>query len=113
MNGNTKTLIKKQLINWVGIAVICFVSFYFTASATLKQHGKDIDKKLDIELFDAYLVGINKLIESNYDLINRDTEDNKEQIELLRVSNREIRDDIKILAKESGTREIKLNTAEK
>ena len=112
MNGNTKTVIKKQLINWIGIAIICFVSFYFTASATLTQHSKDIDKKLDTELFEAYLIGINKLIQSNYDLIERDTGDNKEQIELLRASNKEIRDDIKILVKESGlrTRGIKFNT---
>jgi len=115
MNGNTKTLIKKQLINWIGIAAICLVSFYFTASATLKQHSSDINKKLDTELFDAYLIGINKLIESNYGLIEKDTEDNKEQIELLRASNKEIRDDIKTLARELGfqTRGIKLNTAER
>ena len=104
MNGNTKTVIKKQLINWVGIAAICLVSFYFTASATLKQNSKDIDKKLDTELFDMYLIGINKLSESNYSLIKSYTENNKEQIELLRASNKEIRDDIKILVKESGLR---------
>jgi len=115
MNGNTKTLIKKQLINWGGIAVICFVSFYFTANATLKQHSKDIEKKLDVELFDMYIIGINKLIESNYDIIEKDTEDNKEHIELLRESNKEIRNDIKTLARELGfkTRGIKLNIAEK
>ena len=115
MNGNTKTLIKKQLINWSGIAVICFVSFYFTANAKIAQHDKDIEKKLDTELFDVYIVGINKLIQSNYDLIERDTENNKEQIEQLRASNKEIRDDIKTLARESGfqTRGIKLNTAER
>jgi len=100
MNGETKKQIKGHLINWIGIAIVCFVSFYFTAKAQLKQHDEDIDKKLDTELFDAYLVGINKLIQSNYDIIYKDTNYNKEQIELLRAENKEIRDDIKAIVRQ-------------
>jgi len=100
MNGNTKTVIGKQILNWIGMAVVCFVSFYFTASATLKQHDKDIEKKLDTELFDMYIGGINKLIDSNYEIINGYTNYNKEQIEFLRTENKEIRDDIKLIVRQ-------------
>jgi len=100
MNGNTKTVIKKQLINWIGIAIVCIFSFYFTAKAQLKQHDEDIDKKLDTELFDMYIVGINKLIQSNYELTKKDTDYTKEQILLLRAENKVIRDDIKEIVKQ-------------
>lgn len=100
MNGDTKIAIKKQLINWLGIAIVCFVSFYFTASATLKQHDKEIEKKLDTELFDMYIAGINKLIDSNHELIKANIDNNKEQIELLKIENKELRDDIKLIVKQ-------------
>lgn len=100
MNGDTKIAIKNQLINWVGIAIVCIFSFYFTANATLKQHDKDIDKKLDTELFDMYIVGINKLIDSNCKIIKAYADYNKEQIELLRAENKEIREDVKLIIRQ-------------
>jgi len=51
MNGETKKAIKIQLINWVGVAIVCFVSFYFTANAKLKEHSEDIRFKVDEKVF--------------------------------------------------------------
>ena len=61
---------------------------------------KGIDEKLDVTLFDAYLVGINKLVQSNNEIIKNQSKYNKEQIERLELENKEIKNDIKQIVKE-------------
>ena len=66
MNGTTKKHVTNQLINWIGIAVICFVSFYFTANARLDQHDKDIEcieiEKIDEDVYQEYVKRVDDLI---------------------------------------------------
>lgn len=61
---------------------------------------ENIEKKLDTNLFDLYIAGINDLIQSNYELIEKDTNHNKEQIKLLQKENEEIREELMSIIKQ-------------
>ena len=91
------------LIGWFGADWLLGRDSRQTVKANAKSIEvlmNGIDKKLDTELFDMYIGGINKLVQSNYELSKKDTDYNKEQIEQLESENKELRNDIKEIVKQ-------------
>lgn len=82
MNGETKTAIKNQVINWAGIGLICLIGFYFTGKANIKHNENSIinlrDNTVQLRAFNEYVKRIDQLIEiyqnNNYKEI-KDLED--------------------------------------
>ncbi|GAG47853.1 unnamed protein product [marine sediment metagenome] len=114
MNGETKKAIKGQLINWVGIAVIFVITFYFTTITTLKGHTEDIRFKVDEKVFLEYVKQKDIQHNTSIELIKAIQINNNEQSEKLWNELDNIKTDIRTLYVNMGykTRGIKLNSLE-
>lgn len=67
MNNGTKIAIRNQFINWAGIALFCFVGFYFSGKANIKYNQENIknlrDNIVQQKAFNEYVKRIDQLIE--------------------------------------------------
>ena len=109
MNGETKKAIKVQLINWVGVAIVCIFSFYFTANAKLKEHSEDIRFKVDEKVYLEYVKQKDIQHNTSIELIKAIQQANTEQSEKLWNELDNIKTDIRTLYINMGykTRGIK------
>jgi uncharacterized protein (UPF0335 family) len=106
MNNNTKTAIKNQLINWIGLTLIVAIGFYFTAKANIKYNQDNIkslqDNTVQIKAYNEYVKRIDQLIDKNKELIKAIEERDVERTDRLWKEIENIREDIRSLYSNLG-----------
>lgn len=85
MNGETKKAIKTQLINLIGVAIICLIGFYFTGKANIKYNQNNIknleDNTVQLKAFNEYVKRIDQLIEIYQNNSKKDIESMEDDID--------------------------------
>lgn len=111
MNNGTKTAIRNQLINWIGIALICLIGFYFTGKANIKHNENNIvdlrSNTVQRKAFNEYVKRIDQLIEIYQNNTREDIRNMEDEI-------KDIKMDIRSLYVNMGykTRELEMKTIE-